>query len=210
MIADVLTQAKEHLGHLRDRAKAAFATAADAEQRMTGPVTALQQMDAEERALVAQLEELRGRMVDTRREYDAIRAERQHYLVLGERTAAAADVYEQRALPEMERILAAPPEPVEQPPAGPVPPPRDETALVPAPADDLPFNVVDSCGADWLTSGSPLTTRADVAVPESGEPRHAKPKPKPDTSTGAFRAIVGRAFGGTDTTPDEQQQEDPR
>ncbi|MFD0902377.1 hypothetical protein [Actinomadura sediminis] len=204
MTAAILAHVKTLVGELRDQARAAFSTAAGIEQKAVEPARRLSDMTVEETDLMEQehnlterlaavrrrLETLRPEMLAVRQEYDALKAEHAHHAQIGEKAARTADYYERTTIPDVERILAAPPAPVEQPPAGPPPPPRDETALVPVPNDDM-FNVIDSTGADWLKAGHPLVTATDVAAPEVDGPRHAKPPKRVDVS-GAFKAITGR------------------
>lgn len=196
LLARVLDQARSTLAELRDQAGAAARTATEIAEKMREPGDRLAAMAAEEADLARRLEALRGDMVAVRQSWDELNAERLHYVGAAEAHAAMADHYERTTIPEAERLLAAPPAPIEQAPAGPVPPPRDETALVPAP-DDLPFNVVDSSGAEWLTGGNPIVTATDVAEHVPG-PRHAARR------TGAL-AVIGlvKRTPPTDDTPQE-------
>lgn len=202
MTASIIAQAKSLIRELRDQAKAALTTAAQIEEKAAAPAQRLTEMGERRAALLHQLDTLDAEMVPVRQEYEALRAEHVHYTVVAEQNARAADYYEGTTLPAVQQILAAPPAPSEQPPAGDPPPPRDETEHVPAP-DNLPFNVVDSTNADWLKAGSPLVTAHDVPAPDTDGPRHAKPKPKHDLGTGAFKAIVGRLAHPGDDTPQE-------
>lgn len=192
MTATILAQAKGLIAELRDQAKAAFANASKVEQQAAEPAARLTEMAERKAALLQQLDALDAEMGLVREEYEALRAEHVHHTTVATQTARAADYYEQTTLPAVQQILAAPTPPIEQPPAGPVPPPRDETALVPTP-DDLPFNVVDSSGADWLTGGNPIVTQTDVTPAVEAGPRHASRR------TGALRVL-----GLTKHTPDEQ------
>jgi len=201
MTASIIAQAKSLIAELRDQARAALTTAAQIEEKAAAPAQRLTEMGEQRAALLRQLDALDAEMVPVRQEYEALRAEHVHHTTVAEQTARAADYYETTTLPDVERILAAPPAPIEQPPAGPPPPPRDETEHVPAP-DNLPFNVVDSAGADWLKAGSPLVTAHDVPAPDVDGPRHAKAKPRMDVS-GAFKAITDRLTHPTDDTPQE-------
>lgn len=195
MTATILAHVKTLVGELRDQARAAFSTAAQLEQDAAAPAQRLGDMAAEEADLMRRLDALRADMLAVRETYDALKAEHVHHTLIAEQAARTADYYERTTIPDVERILAAPPAPVEQPPAGPPPPPRDETAHVPAPDDGLPFNVVT--GRDWLTAGHPLVTAHDIPAPDADGPRHAKSK-KGDRSTGPFRAIVGLLAHPTD------------
>ncbi|GGV33951.1 hypothetical protein GCM10010182_67220 [Actinomadura cremea] len=192
MTATILAHVKTLVAELRDQARAAFTTAAGLEQKAAEPAARLTEMAEQEADLMRRLEALRTEMVPVRQAYEALRAEHVHHTVIAEQAARTADYYEATTIPDVERILAAPSAPIEQAPAGPPPPPRDETEHVPTPDDGPPFNLpgVEADGANWLTGGHPLVTATDVAAPAVDGPRHAKPKAK--VGTGAFKAITGR------------------